>query len=126
MKCDRCGQRLESEKAKSKYFLSMTNAETSMQFILEILSEEMGVTLAHLRRSRRDVKSVFYRQIFIKLATEFTKASYPMIGQMINRDHTSAMHLDRKSFTFEGEIIYNKLRDKVEQKVISSSLRQAS
>jgi len=126
MRCETCGQRLVNEKAKRQHFLSMTNTETSMKFILEILNEEMGITLTHLRRSRRDVKSVFYRQIFIKLATEFTKASYPMIGQMINRDHTSAMHLDRKNFNFEGDIIYNKLRDKVEQKVISSSLREAS
>lgn len=97
-----------------------------MKFILEILEQEMGVTLTHLRRSRRDVESVFYRQIFVKLATEFTKASYPMIGQMINRDHTSAMHLDRKNFNFEGDVIFNNLRNKVEQRIISSSLRQAS
>ena len=126
MKCDTCGQKLNSEKARNQYFLSMTNTETSMQFILEILSSEMNVSLTHLRRARRDNKSVFYRQIFVKLATEFTKASYPMIGQMINRDHTSVIHLDRRNFNFEGDIIYNKLRDKVEQKIISSSLRQAS
>ncbi len=64
--------------------------------ITEIVEKLTGYSISELRRDTRKPDVVEARQLFVLLAREHTTYSYPKIAIVLNRDHTTAMHLDKR------------------------------
>ncbi len=61
---------------------------------LDWFCHEVGVDYFHLRSHRRDAQTVGIRRIAACFFREFG-LSYLKIGEVLNREHTSIMHLCR-------------------------------
>lgn len=57
---------------------------------------ESGISIANIKSERRIPRFVFARSFFVMIARE-NGYSYPQIGDAINRDHSSIMHLYKKA-----------------------------
>jgi hypothetical protein len=79
--------------------------------IMEQMKQHLGINQVDLRNKRRKSNMVQARSMFVKLATEFTEASYPTIGQYINRDHTTVMKGEKSKLTLEYGRVYERIRD---------------
>ena len=110
MKCSTCGQRIENMKAMDSFYLSMTKRFTRLEYIVSLMEENYGITHKQLRMNRRTYGLSQQRHIFCKLASEYTEASYPMIGRFINREHTTVMHSVDAKLDKEYTEIYENLR----------------
>lgn len=126
IKCATCGQKLKDPKYLDSFYLSMTKRFTKLETIMHLMNEKYGITYQQLRVRRRTYGLVKQRQIFYKLAAEFTDCSYPMIGRFVNRDHTTVLKgLDVK-LDSEYDKIYRDLREyimehEVDVAIISSA-----
>ena len=59
--------------------------------ITSIAAEWFGLTWADVLSARRDQKFVNCRMIIAYLARELTSCSYPKIGEILDRDHTTVI-----------------------------------
>ena len=110
MKCSTCGQRIESPAVMDSFYLSMTKRFTRIEYISYLMEKNYGITCRQLRMKRRTYSLSQQRHIFCKLASEFSEASYPMIGRFINRDHTTVLHSVDAKLDTEYTKIYDDLR----------------
>ena len=62
------------------------------QVIVRTVASFFGVTVSDMTSSRRPKNLYRPRQIAVLLCKEMTKASMPMIGERLNRDHSSICH----------------------------------
>ena len=70
----------------------MTN-EQKLEYILNAVAEEWGVTVAQIKSKSRKREYVEPRQIYCKLAKKFTGMPFAAIGQTLEgRDHTTVLH----------------------------------
>ena len=56
------------------------------------VSLRMGVSVKELRSRKRSERVAFARQVVMYLAYELTNESYPSIGKMMGRDHTTVLY----------------------------------
>lgn len=67
---------------------------TSCQHICGVVAAFYGVDLKHmLSHRRRDVR---VRQVAMYMCYDLTRHSYPSLGRIFNRDHTTILHATRK------------------------------
>jgi chromosomal replication initiation ATPase DnaA len=70
----------------------MTN-EKKLEYILNAVAEEWGVTVAQIQSKSRKREYVEPRQIYCKLAKKFTEMPFAAIGQTLEgRDHTTVLY----------------------------------
>ena len=108
MMCERCKKEMSAI-----YFRSMIRDDFDLLDIASIMEEQVGITRTFLKSKQRNRKNVGARIIFCKLAAEFTNASLPLIGQFIDRDHTTVMYLKDKVLPREYQEIYNLVRKRI-------------
>jgi chromosomal replication initiation ATPase DnaA len=119
----RCGDRISGRKIQM-----LTSANNWKQYcreldalhITEIVTKLTGYALGQLRKDGRMRKMAEARQLFVLLAREHTTYSYPKIGTVLNRDHTSIMHLDKRKRSAEVEAMLkagNILADEIKERV---------
>ncbi len=70
--------------------------ELEAKQIEQIVFYVSGFDLQSLRRHNRKVDYVNARQLFVLLCVRHTKFSYPTMGKILARDHTSIMHLEKR------------------------------
>ena len=72
--------------------------------IMSIAAEWYGLTWADVTCSRRDQERCNCRQIIAYLARELTTVSFPRIGEIMDRDHSTVMkNADRASRRLANE-----------------------
>lgn len=84
----------EAHVAELRHRLALANAPQvlSIERILVEVAEEFGVEVRHLRSEIRSQRFTQPRQAAMGLARELTQRSYPTIGRILNRDHTTVVH----------------------------------
>lgn len=88
--------------------------------LTEIVEKLTGYSISELRRDTRKPNVVEARQLFVLLAREHTTYSYPKIAIVLNRDHTTVMHLDKRKRSAEVEAMLKAghvLADEVKERV---------
>ena len=66
--------------------------------IMNAVCAEFGVSVAAIKGPRRQASIANARQMFMLLARQYAKhLSYPQIGNMIRRDHTTVVHGARRA-----------------------------
>lgn len=108
MICEKCKKEMSAI-----YFRSMIKDDFDMLDIASIMEEQLGVNKTFLRSKRKNKNYVAARIIFCKLAAEFTSASLPMIGQFIDRDHTTVLYLKDKVLPREHEYAYELVKKRL-------------
>lgn len=126
IKCATCGQRVKNLDVLDSYYLSMTNRFTKLETIMHLMNQMYGITYKQLRTKRKTYGLVKQRQIFCKLAGEFTEASYPMIGRFIDRDHTTVMYSIDADLDSEYRKIYEDLRQRIMESEVDIAILTAS
>ena len=110
MKCSTCGQKIEHMKTMDSFYLLMTKRFTRLEDIAEMMHEKYGITYKQLRMRRRTYSLAQQRRIFCKLANEFSEASFPTIGNFINKDHTTVLRSIDAELDADYTKIYQDLR----------------
>ena len=95
----RCGRNVSGWEARK-----LTSANTWKQYcreldalhVTEIVQKLTGHSIGELRKDGRRPHMVDARQLFVLLCKEHTTYSYPKIAIVLNRDHTSVMHLEKR------------------------------
>ena len=64
--------------------------------ILKLIEDACCCTLKDLRNNKRDHGLSVARALFVFLERHLNKRSTPEIGALINKDHTSILHLKRR------------------------------
>ena len=88
--------------------------------ISEIVTKLTGHTVSELRKDGRHRKFTESRQLFVLLAREHTTYSYSKIGTILNRDHTTIMHLEKRKQSVETQALLKAgrvLADEVKERV---------
>lgn len=71
--------------------------EITLPYILELVSEQYGVSTADIISKKKDAEIVLPRQIVMYLAKEMTQTPLKNIGQFLGgRDHSTVLHGKRK------------------------------
>ena len=65
-----------------------------LQLIMAVVEKAYGIKDVTVRARSRRVSEA--RQVAMYLARELTPASYPMIGDVFDRDHTTVLHAYRR------------------------------
>ncbi len=61
--------------------------------IIKAVADEFGISVSDVKSQRRQPNLINARQMFMLLARQFAKhLSYPQIGEIVRRDHTTVMH----------------------------------
>jgi chromosomal replication initiator protein len=66
-----------------------------VEIIQRTVAEFYGLTLAELRSYRHDWRVSRPRQIAAYLCCRLTEHSYPVVGRLFKRDHSTIIHADR-------------------------------
>jgi len=89
--------------------------------ITEIVSKITGLTIGQLRKESRSTKEITEaRQLFVLLAREHTTYSYPKIGVILNRDHSTIMYLEKRKQSAKTKALLkagNILADEIKERV---------
>lgn len=80
----------------------VANSVGAVSKIISLVAAYYGLTSHDLLSDRRTARITHPRQVAMHLITRYTRHSYPTIGRMINRDHTTVLHGDK--------IIKNKIK----------------
>jgi len=88
----------------------MTKRFTRLEDIAGMMDEKYGITYKQLRMRRRTYSLAQQRRIFCKLAKEFSEASFPTIGNFINKDHTTVLRSIDAELDADYTKIYQDLR----------------
>lgn len=67
-------------------------ARLTMRQVIADVAEKHGVTVAQLQGSSRERSLSYARQEAMYEARRITQKSLPLIGQYLNRDHTTILH----------------------------------
>jgi len=71
--------------------------EITLPYILELVSEQYGISTADIISKKKDAEIVLPRQIVMYLAKEMTQTPLKNIGQFLGgRDHSTVLHGKRK------------------------------
>ncbi|MEL0116914.1 MAG: helix-turn-helix domain-containing protein [Pelagibacteraceae bacterium] len=70
--------------------------ELDAKQIERIVFAVSGYSLSDLRKHNRKKNIVDARQLFVMLCVQHTTYSYPTIGSILNRDHTSIMSVEKR------------------------------
>ena len=71
--------------------------EITLPYILELVSEQYGISTADIISKKKDAEIVLPRQIVMYLAKEMTQMPLKNIGQFLGgRDHSTVLHGKRK------------------------------
>ena len=119
----RCGRNVSGWEARK-----LTSANTWKQYcreldalhVTEIVQKLTGHSIGELRKDGRRPHMVDARQLFVLLCKEHTTYSYPKIAIVLNRDHTTVMHLDKRKRSAEVEAMLKAghvLADEVKERV---------
>ncbi len=74
--------------------------------LLEAIEEACLVNLSDLRSSKREVGHTIPRAIFSYVERKLNQRSYPEIGYLLNKDHSSAMHLLERYHDYKHTKVY--------------------
>lgn len=72
-----------------------TSGATNLVLIGDIefaVSRTMGIPIRHIRGRKKEARIAMARQTAMYLAYELMNDSYPAIGRMMNRDHSTIIH----------------------------------
>jgi len=94
---------------------------SSLEDIIQAMEEEIGIGRIEMRKYRRHKDLNFARQLYVKLAFDYSKHSSVVIGKFIDRDHTSVLHLYKKRMEDDLELAYKRTARRLIDKTISSS-----
>jgi chromosomal replication initiator protein len=73
-------------------YLSPAQGKLSLEALLMVSADYFGIPVSELTGRNRSAKISVPRQIIMYLMREEVGASFPQIGQALNRDHTTVMH----------------------------------
>jgi chromosomal replication initiator protein len=73
-------------------YLTPAQGKLTLEMILHVSAEFFGVPVSELTGRNRSARIALPRQIIMYLMREEIGASFPQIGQALNRDHTTVMH----------------------------------
>ena len=68
------------------------SAEVSFDSISRAVCEQFAIRMSELRSRRRTQNVAVPRQLAMYLCRRLTRASYPQIGELFGRDHSTVMH----------------------------------
>ena len=71
---------------------SVRSAEVTFDSISRAVCEQFALRPSELRSRRRTQKVAVPRQLAMYLCRRLTRASYPQIGELFGRDHSTVMH----------------------------------
>lgn len=119
----KCGRNVSGWEARK-----LTSASTWKQYcreldalhITEIVEKLTGYGIGELRKDNRRPHMVDARQLFVLLCRKHTTYSYPKIAIVLNRDHTSVMHMEKRKQSPELQALLkagNILADDVKERV---------
>jgi chromosomal replication initiation ATPase DnaA len=94
--------------------------ELDVLHIEEIVTKLTGYNIREIRRDGRKRNMAEVRQLFVLLAREHTTCSYPKLGMVLNRDHSTIMHLDNRKRSTEVEVMLKAghvLADEIKERV---------
>src|SRR3990167_1590075 len=80
-----------------KEIRNLTNSLAKEEDIVEFLAEKLGFLKEGIEAHTRSVEIVIARDSIVYLLREYGNLSYPMIGRLINRDHTTVIHSYKKT-----------------------------
>lgn len=89
----KCGTKYNPANAK---YWDVYCGELDAKQIEKVVLSVSGYDLQSLRRQNRMVEYVDARQLFVLLCVRHTKFSYPTMGKILARDHSSIMHLEKR------------------------------
>lgn len=72
--------------------INKLNRDLSLFEISKIVEKHTGYKLESLRSKERTRSLVYARAVFAIIATKRTKETYEVIGEYINRDHSTINH----------------------------------
>jgi chromosomal replication initiator protein len=70
----------------------MEEGVMTIERIQSSLAERMNIPLGMLISRKRDNRTAFARQLGYYLCRKHARASFPLIGESFNRDHSSIIH----------------------------------
>lgn len=103
----KCGTKYNP--ANGKYW-DIYCGELDAKQIERIVLSVSGYELQSLRRQNRRAEYVDARQLFVLLCIRHTKFSYPTIGKILARDHSSIMHLEKRKVSTQLRAMLRKSR----------------
>lgn len=71
-------------------------SKLTIKKIVRIVSDVLNVSENDIRSGRRDLKISLARQIVYYTALKLTTMTYPQIGRVLKRDHSTIFHGSRK------------------------------
>jgi chromosomal replication initiation ATPase DnaA len=81
---------------------------TTPQGLIEAVAKKFGVPVNQLIGKSRERSMVDIRSALVKTLRDDWHMSYPKIGELINRDHTTAMNLYRRKVSQAVEYVVPK------------------
>jgi chromosomal replication initiation ATPase DnaA len=94
--------------------------EAQLQDVVESIEDEIGMGLLDIRKKRRSKDFVFARQLFVRLYMDYTNFSTVEIGRFMGFDHTSVLHLYKKSMEDDLELAYSRASQRLKNRLTSS------
>ena len=94
--------------------------ELDVLHIDEIVTNLTGYNIRQIRKDGRKKNMLELRQLFVLLAREHTTCSYPYLGMVLNRDHSTIMRLDKRKRSAEVEMLLkagHALADEIKERV---------
>jgi chromosomal replication initiator protein len=85
-------RRITTEVAREVVEAAARSAEVSFDVISRAVCERFALRPSELRSRRRTQKVAVPRQLAMYLCRRLTRASYPQIGELFDRDHSTVMH----------------------------------
>jgi chromosomal replication initiator protein len=86
--------------------------------ILEIISEECGVSAVDVMKKSRKSEMVKVRHIYSAILKKYYGFSYPKIGEIMNKDHTTIINsVDKFRNRYINEEDYRELITKIYQRI---------
>lgn len=100
--------------------MSKISEIATLKDVVEAIEEELGIGMRELRAQRRNKDFVFGRHLYVRLAMDYTAKSTVQIGNFIDRDHTSILHLYKKKMEDDLELAYRRTGERLKAKLTSS------
>ena len=100
----------------------LNNGITDAYYILGLAEKITGWTVAELTGPSRTKELTEARHGTVAAIRELTCLSYPAIGEIFERDHSTIMEACRKVEGRQAEKIYKRLKSMVEIECLSDSI----
>ena len=120
MYCEKCGQPVAQRRLAHEYYMLKISQEAQLQDVVESIEDEIGMGLLDIRKKRRSKDFVFARQLFVRLSMDYTNFSTVEIGRFMGFDHTSVLHLYKKSMEDDLELAYSRASQRLKNRLTSS------